>query len=609
MKKGKNSKIHTAGHRSRGAALTIAVLFFIVISLAVVLGSLGPVVRDLATGRELLQSKLTYATTEAGIEEGFYRAKTNKQISSPEMLSLNGGTASITVSDIGTSEKEIISNGTYNTLRRNARMTLNTSVGSDFAYGAQVGEGGLEMENNSRVEGYNNTPGNVYSNGPIDGSQGTVITGSATVATTISPDLSARSLVCNQDQIVGQNTPQIDFAQSFVPSDSKPLYKVSLYVKKVGASNPPTATVRIVADNAGSPGTSSLASATLQASLVTGSYSWVDVTFSSPASVALGQTYWIVLDASQDANRYWVWCGDSAQGYAAGAAKYKQSWNGSGGWTAITPDLAFQTYLGAGPGKIEDTHVYIDAHANTIEDSTIEGVAYCQTGSGNNVACNTSQPDPGPLNMPISQGNIDQWKSDAADGGVINGNCGNSGDSSCTVPDGGTLYIGPKKINGNLTLTNNRTIVLTGVVYVTGTVSISNNATVRCDISFGDDSCVFLADGSIDISNNGVIQGSGTYTSYMLLISTIAGCNGSGGTGCASGSSGINIGNNVTGGIFFTTSSMILISNNATIKAVVGYKLKLSNNAVIRYEPEVGVTNFASGPGGGWNVKTWKEVQ
>ena len=162
---------------------------------------------------------------------------------------------------------------------------------------------------------------------------------------------------------------------------------------------------------------------------------------------------------------------------------------------------------------------------------------------------------------------------------------------------------------GDLTLTNNRTLNLTGVLYVTGTVNISNNAIVRCDVSFGADSCLLMADGSIDINNNGVISGSGQSGSYMLVISIISGCNGSGGTGCASGSSGINLGNNVTGGIFYTTNSMILVSNNVDVKAVVGYKLQLSNNAIIQYEQGVADTTFSSGPGGGWNIKSWNEVQ
>lgn len=599
-------KTHITKHTSinlshkRGAALTIAVLFFVLISIAIVMGSINPVINDFKSGNELINSKLSYFTAEAGNEDAIYRTKKGKQMSSPEVTVLNGGTVSATVVDISSSDKEVTSNSTVYSLARNVKTVLNTGVGSDFVYGAQVGEGGLVMSNGSSVQGTGGAVGNVYSNGPISGSGSANITGSATVATSVLLD-SNQSNVCNQDNIVGQTNPQIDFAQSFVPTQSKPIYKVSLYIKKVGSSNPPTAYVKIVADNAGSPATSALASATLPVALVTATYGWVDITFSSPYTVTAGQKYWLLIDAGQNSTRYWVWCGDSNNGSGNGLGKYKQIWSTSGTWTQITGDLNIKTYLGAGPGTINSVAVAGNAYANTVTNSTITGSLYCQTGSGNNKSCNTGLADPVPLNMPLSQGNIDQWITDATAGGTITGNC--PGAAGCST------VLGPKKINGNLTLTNSASLTLTGVVHVTGTVNISNNGEVKCDVSFGTDSCVLVTDGSIDVSNNGKVNGSGQVGSYALLVSLITGCNGSGGSGCASGSSGINLGNNLTGGIFYTTASMINISNNAEIKSVVGYKLQLSNNAVIKYEQGVANTNFSSGPGGGWNVKSWSEVQ
>lgn len=589
-----------------GAALTIAVLFFVMVSIAIVLGSVNPVLRDFNTGNELIKSKLSYVTAEAASEDAFYRVKKGKQISNPEVTTLNGGSASVAVTDTGTGEKQIVSSGNVSNYDRNVQIVVDAGVGSDFVYGAQVGDGGLVMGNNATVSGVGGVAGNVYSNGPVSGSSGARITGTVNVATSVIQDASWG--VCNQDQVVGQTNPQIDFAEQFQAGDTKPLYKVSLYLKKVG--NPSSPTIRIVADSSGTPGSSALASSGLASSLVTGTYGWVDVTFSTPANLVSGQNYWIIFDTSQNSSNYYVWCKDSNNGYGNGIAKYRQTWNSGSAWSsAITGDLNFQTYVGGGPGVLSGVTVSQDAHANTVNNSTVTGTIYCQTGSGNNKACNTSQPDPSPLPMPLSQGNIDQWKTDAADGGIIVGNCGNSGVASCVVGSGGTLYIGPKEINGNLAISNGQTIVLTGVLYVTGTVSISNNSTVRCDTSFGANSCVLVADGSIDVSNNGIVNGSGQAGSYMLIISTITGCNGSGGTGCASGSSGINIGNNVTGGIFYTSDSMINLSNNAEIKAIIGYKLNLSNNAEVQYEQGVADTTFSSGPGGGWNVKTWSEVQ
>jgi len=590
--------------KNKGAAMTLAVMFFLLISLAIVLGSVGPVVRDYKNARDLISAKESYFTAESGIEDAMYRIKKGKQIGGTVVLALNGGTTNVAISNVSSTEKQIIASGNVLSNNRNVQLNLTTGVGADFAYGAQVGEGGLVMANGSSVQGTGGAVGNVYSNGPIIGSNSAAITGSATVATGLDLDTQG-SEVCNTDQFVGKTSPQIDFAQKFSPSSSLPLSRVSLYIKKVGAPSSPT--IRIVADNAGSPATSALASATLYAADAGTSYSWVDVSFSSPANLVAGQYYWIVFDTGTNSSNYFSWCSDSNNGYGNGVGKYKSSWSTSGSWTQITGDLGFRNYLGAGNGSIDSVTIGGNAYAHSITDSTITGTAYCQSGSGNNKACDTSQADPPVMNMPISDATIAGWKADAAAGTIYNGNCGDSGVAGCS--GSGTISIGPAKITGNLTITNGRVLNLTGVVHVAGDINISNNGTVRCDVSFGSDSCVLIADGYIDASNNAIFSGSGQSGSYILAVSTKEGCNGVSASGCASGYSGINLGNNLTGAVFYTSASMINISNNAAIKAVVGYKLNLSNNAVVTYEQGVANANFSSGPGGGWNVKSWKEVQ
>jgi hypothetical protein len=596
-----NFRAKTAARKEykRGAALTLAVLFFLIISIVVVLGSASPVMRDLKNAQSLIKSKSSYYTAEAGTEDAFYRIKKGKQLSNPEVLSLNSGIVSVATTDVSSTEKDIIASGDVSTNDRNVKLTILTGVGADFAYGAQVGDGGLVMGQNAKVKGVGGAVGNVFSNGPITGANGATVTGDATVATSLIEDIQAQSTVCNADQLVGKTSPQIDFAQSFVPSSSLPLSRVSLYVKKVGSPSSPS--VKIVEDNAGSPQTTSVASAALLSGNVTTSYGWINVSFPTPANVVAGNTYWVVVDTSTDANNYFVWCSDSNNGLGNGVGKYKSSWSTSGSWTPITGDLTFKTYLGGGTGTINQVVINGNAKANMITNSTIGGTAYCQNGSGNNKACDTSQADPSPMNMPLSDGNIQQFKTDAAAGGTIVGDYTVSTDAS----------LGPKKITGNLIVTsNNKTLTVTGVLYIQGNIDVSNGSIIKCAASFGADSCVVVTDGWINAGNNSNFQGSGTAGSYILGISTIVGCNG--GTQiaiCGPGNSGISVSNNLVGAVFYTTASMIDIGNNATIKAVVGYKLNLTNNTEIEYEQGVTNANFSSGPGGGWNVKSWKEVQ
>ena len=594
---------------TRGAALTITVLFFLIVSIAIVLGSMSPVVRDLKNAQTLMKSKSSYYTSDAGIEDAYYRTKEAMLLSSPEVLALNGGTVSVTVTAVSGTQKEILASGAVGSNDRNVKLVVSAGVGSDFAYGAQVGDGGIVMGGNSSIEGTGGAVGNVYSNGPITGANGAAVTGDAVVATSVEEDVQAQSTVCNLDQNIARTSPEIDFAQSFSPADSKPLYKVSLYIKKTGS--PGNQTIRVVADNgSGVPNTTTLASATLQTSLITTTYGWVDVTFSSPASLVGGNTYWIILDDDgANTTNYFIWCKDSNNGFGNGVGKYRASWSSGSAWSAaITGDFAFKTYLGGGPGIINNVDIGAAARANTVTNSTITGSLYCQSGSSNNKACNTSQADPSPLNMPLSDGNIEQWKTDATAGVTYSGNCGDTGGvAGCS--GGGTISIGPARITGNLSVTNGETMNLTGVVYVQGNITVENGSTIRCDVTFGADSCVLLADGYIDGNNNATFAGSGQTGSYLLAVSTKEGCNGTTASGCASGYSGINLGNNLTGAVFYTTDSMINVANNADMKAVVGYKLNISNNAVITYEQGVADTTFSSGPGGGWNVSSWKEVE
>ncbi|MBM2817543.1 MAG: hypothetical protein HW401_133 [Parcubacteria group bacterium] len=594
---------------NKGAALLISVLFFLIISVTLVVGSVGTVITTKRISRNLIESKSSYFTSEAGIEDALYRIKKNKQISNPEVTALNGGTASIVVTDSGGGEKEITSTGDISSNTRKIKASVTTGEGFDFFYGAQVGEGGLVMQENSQVQGVGGAVGNVYSNGTVTGYNNAKVTGSLTVATSAVEDVQARSLVCNQDQIVGQTDPQIDFAQSFIASDSLPLYKISLYIKKI--ETPSSQTIRIVDNVSGSPGENTLAIASLSSSLVTSSYGWVDVAFSSPASLVEGETYWIVLDTDEDDDEYYIWCKDSNNGFGNGIAKYREDWDDGSAWSSpITGDLTFKTYIGGGPGIIDNVDVLVDARANTITNSAITGIAYCQTGSGNNKACDTSQPDPSITNMPISQGNIDQWKSDATAGDIIVGNCGNGGVDGCNILEDGTLSLGPKKIVGNLVLDNKRHLNITGVLYFTGSITISNSSSIKCDASFGSNSCMIVTDGPIRPYNNATFTGSGQTGSYLMMLSTVQGCNGGlQQPECTDGNAGIYLDNNVTGAIFYTTDSMIFLDNNVNIKEAIGYKMYLNNGAIIRYESGLINADFSSGPSGGWNIKSWKEIE
>ena len=600
--------------RDKGAALLIVIFFFISISLAIVHSATIGAISELRTYRTLAASKFAYIAAESGIEDAFYRTLNSKNVPTSVTIVLNNATATISVIDVSSTEKTIWATGNANNsqIRRLYMYVTKNTTNVGFFYGAQVGEGGITMSNNTRITGILPARGDVYSNGSITGNPGVEVTGNAISASSIVADATASSSSFVLDTEVGRANPSIDFAQSFIistTSTSASLYKVRLSIKRTNpAPSAGTANIRITADSSGSPSTVALATQVLNSTLVATSYGWVDIVFTSPPTLDPLTTYWIVFDATQNNSRYWSWYRGNSDTYLNGSSAYKQDWSSGLPWTALTGDFGFQVYLGSGISQINDVDVFGLAKANNITNSTITGDAYYNTISGSSVGGTAypGSPTPPQVPLPISSSTIAQWKSDAEAGGVINGNCGTAGDLACnTFP----LILGPKKINGNLVIDGNLTV--SGTLYVTGSITSTNGNTIRCAAGYGASSCIIIASSTIVVGNNSTILGSGTTGSFLMLLSTQKGCIGAGSTGiCVGPGSAISVSNNAAGALFYTTDSQIDVSNNAIITAIVGYKIDLTNNAEIHYDPSVVNVSFApavSAGTGAWNVNRWNE--
>ncbi len=609
-----------------GQAVIASVIFLVLLSVVIIAGFATPLTRQLKAVRATLNSRQSYFAAESGVEDAVYRIKNNLAYPSSYNLTVGTAAAAVAVNTSGNTRTITVGGNQSNHFRKVKTKLISTNINPQFFYGAQAGEGGVKMEENSRIEGVGGVAGNLYSNGPVVGANGARVTGDVIVATGIA--LADQSTTCNTDQIAGQTNPQIDFAQSFKATDSKPLAKVSLYLKKVG--NPDDRTIKITADNNGSPASNALASGNLTASLVTTNYGWIDVVFASPPNLTTNTTYWLILDADRDNNKYWVWCRDTNNGYGNGIGKYKQSWSTGGAWTTITGDLTFKTYLGTGFSSIDNLEINGSARANNITNSKICGDAYYQTIDSSSLnflnnpssqTCSTpltngtSYPgsaDPPVAPLPLSQANIDQWKTDAASGGTISGNCGDNGVAGCAINDEGTLSLGPKKINGNLVLTKKQTLIVTGTLYFTGYLDMdsSSGATIKCDPSFGANSCVVVFDSWLHIKNNSIFQGSGTAGSYILMLTTLAGCNGGDQTApCTHHNGAIDLHNNATGAIFYAANGLINLHNGVNVSEVMGYKINIDNTAVVTYEQGLLNASFSSGPGISFVIDSWKETE
>ncbi len=567
---------------NRGQALLFTMLFVVMIATLVVYGIGAPVVRDYRVAGEALLGRKSYFLSESSVEDILYRLKNNISVANTESLYDGSNYNTITVADVGNGEKQVTAVSNVNGRQRTVVSKVQTAAGTvaHLNYAIQSGMGGFVLSNNAVINGH------VYSNGNIVGANGATITGNAYAASSLplTADESNTTPTTPTGSLnFGNATATQDFAQSFQLTTQERLNKVRFYIKRT-SSAPANITVRITGDASGKPSTTTLASSTLTATLVSTSYGWMEVVFSSNPILDSGTTYWLVLDTTANSSKYYT-IGTNSGVYTSGAASLGTY--GGTSWTGQSTDGYFSIWTGGINSSISGMHITGTTNAYSVTSSTVDGTLYCQTGSGNNKSCNTSQPAPSPIALPISAAQIDAWKADAAAGGVTNG--------TLTIPASQSL--GPRKIVGDLNVDNSKVLTLTGTVWVTGNITLSNNAILRLASSYGTSSGVIIADGTINLSNNSVFQGSGSSSSYVLSIST-------------SNGTGFNVSNNAGAVVVYVPYGTIYVSNNGGASQLTGETIQLSNNATISYNSNIASLSVSSGSTGNtWSISSWKETE
>lgn len=538
-----------------------------------------------------------------------------------------GGIYDTVLASISGNIKQIESTGYYpNKTNPLGKTIIRTRVGTaadkvSFTYGIQLGQGGFEMEENSIVNG------SIYAHGTVDGDNGATITGDAYVAAgaALNPDQQDASY--DADFIFGKTDSQIDLAQSFIPSATEFLNKLSFYIKRTSGA-PNSISVKIVSDNNNSPSQNVLAAATLSASLVSTSYGWVDATFNNPPFLYGNTKYWIILDAAQNSTKYWTIGVDAFDNYGGGTMWHSGDWDNEP-WTASGKDINFKTWNGGVVSEIKNitvngnvfarqaanvtvgknltasivsgATVTGDVWADSVSGSTIGKNAtgtsvtgstigwnlWCQTKSGTTVGWNAYCPwsvtpptDPGPINMPISDGLIAGWKDDAASGGTF------TGDKIINT----NASLGPQKINGNLTVGNGKTLTVAGTIYVTGNILFDNNSIINLDGSYGSSSGVIIADGNITMNNGSIFSGAGA-GSFLLLVSTKNDAL----------NAAIDVNNANVSAIIYAPYGIIDIHNNAALVELLAWKIHANQRVELNYQSGLSDVSFSSGPTGGWS--------
>jgi hypothetical protein len=411
-----NKKNTLKFNNDHGAAMMMFAVFVFLLSMTIIIGISRPAIREFSLTKNTLDSKQAYFLAESGVEDAFYRVKTGKNISASESLVLSSTTATTTITNLSSGDKEIESLSSTNSYQRKVNLLLTQGVGTSFYYGMHSGTGGVTMNNSSSIIG------NLYSNGSISASSGSSITGSAVSA-------------------------------------------------------------------------------------------------------------------------------------------------GSGG-----------SINGANAGN--------DIQAHTVTNSTAVGTIYCQVGSLNNKLCDTSKIDPPTQPFPVTPSDISNWQTLASAGGTS---------FPISLSGSSTQSIGPKKILGNVTLSNNAVLTVDGTLWITGNLSISNNSIINLNSSFGSNGGVIVIDGIVSTSNSATFQGSGTLGSYIMVVSN------------SISNSAIQINNTAGSIVLVAPDGGVVLNNSAGANQVTAKTITLNNSATIIYQTGLASAAFSSGPSGAWNVKSWKE--
>ena len=244
----------------------------------------------------------------------------------------------------------------------------------------------------------------------------------------------------------------------------------------------------------------------------------------------------------------------------------------------------------AGANTISSAVIGQDAYVESCVNSSVGGTLHATTQSGCTFGSLTSSGLPiSSVPLPISEAKIDQWKQDALAGGVISGDYTLSGTQSATL--------GPKKIQGNLTLQNFAQLTLSGTLWATGNINVGNSAEVRLAPSYGTLSGIVVSDGQTVLQNNSISAGSTQQGSYLMYLST------------SSLAQAVVSKNNVTADVLYASQGGVTVENNFQLREITGYSVHLKNSATITHDIGLQSATFVSGPAGGWRVQSWKEVE
>lgn len=163
--------------------------------------------------------------------------------------------------------------------------------------------------------------------------------------------------------------------------------------------------------------------------------------------------------------------------------------------------------------------------------------------------------------------------------------------------NGGSHTLGPRRINGNLTLNDGAQLTITGPLYITGDLSLGSNTVIGLDASFASSSKVALVEGTInfDINASAVATGASP-PGYLILVSLRSG-------------DAIELNANTqVAAIPYAPNGWVSMNSNSNTTAIAGRGIRLNSNARLNYD--LGLLNVPLHQGTtpeNWIIGQWGE--
>jgi hypothetical protein len=269
------------------------------------------------------------------------------------------------------------------------------------------------------------------------------------------------------------------------------------------------------------------------------------------------------------------------------------------------------TAISAGPaGSVSEIHATGSIFAHNIEDSWAEDDAFYTTIDSTTVdgTLYPGSPDLATSTLPITDALLDTWETFAASSSVMTAECTAAGGTITFDTD---VTLGPVKIPCNVVFNKFPTITVSGVIWITGNMTISQGPEFEVAPAIGNRSVPIVVDNptnrltssKVVMNNSGAWSGNGD-RSYLMVVSR----NESAEQG---GSEKAIVIQQSTGGalLVYAGHGEINLQNNTDLTEITAYRVRLQNSTEVIYDSGLASAVFVAGPGGSYVIDSWKEVE